>query len=117
MLFHTSAAQMEEILAESHKKTIILDFYAPWCAPCRMLAPLLDELSDRFEDTASAYAINVDTDTALAQEYGVTTLPTVLIVRDGVVAERLEEEITAERLEGKIAILRKWKEERKTYGF
>ncbi len=99
MLFHTSAAQIDEIIAMSHEKTILLDFYASWCAPCRMLAPVLDEISDRYEDSICAYAINIDTDAALAEKFGVAKLPTLLIVRYGVVAARLDGDITAQRLE------------------
>lgn len=102
MLFQTTAAHFEEVLAESHEKTVLLDFYAPWCAPCRILAPELDALSDRYEDAVSAYSVNVDTDAALAERFGVSALPTVLLLRNGEVTGRLEKEITAEMLEERI---------------
>lgn len=102
MLFQTTAAHFEEVLAESHKKTVLLDFYAPWCAPCRALAPELDALSDRYEDAVSAYSVNVDTDGILAERFGVSALPTVLMLRNGEVTGRFEKEITAEMLEDAI---------------
>ncbi len=104
MLFQTTAAHFEEVLAESHEKTVLLDFYAPWCAPCRALAPELDVLSDRYEDAVSAYSVNVDTDGILAERFGVSVLPTVLILRDGEVTGRLEKEITAAMLEEWISL-------------
>ena len=99
MLFQTTAAHFEEVLAESHEKMILLDFYAPWCAPCRVLAPELDALSDRYEDAVSAYSINVDTDVTLAERFGVSSLPTVLMIRNGEVTGRLEKDITVDMLE------------------
>lgn len=99
MLFQTTAAHFEEVLAESHEKTVLLDFYAPWCAPCRALAPELDVLSDRYEDVLSAYSVNVDTDAGLATQFGITALPTVLILKNGEVMGRYEKEITAGMLE------------------
>lgn len=103
MLFQTTTAHFEEVLAESHEKVILLDFYAPWCAPCRALAPELDAFSDRYEDAVSAYSVNVDTDGALAERFGVSSLPTVLILKNGEVTRRLEKEITADMLENQIS--------------
>lgn len=99
MLFHTTAEHFEEVLAESFDKTVILDFYAPWCAPCRALAPELDEFSDRFEEAVSAYSVNIDKDTELAQRYGVTILPTVLALKNGEVRARFEKDVSTVLLE------------------
>ncbi len=102
MLFQTTAAHIEEVLAESAEKTVLLDFYAPWCAPCRALAPLLDAFSDAREETLSAYCINIDTDAALAERFAVTAVPTVIVLRNGERTARLEGEITQELLEKEI---------------
>lgn len=107
MLFHTTAAHMEELLAESHRKIVLLDFYASWCAPCRALAPALDALSDRYEDSVSAYSLNIDTDGEVAKRYGVTVLPTVLILQNGAVAEKLDADVDADSVE---ACMRKFLE-------
>ncbi len=99
MLFHTTAAHIAEILAESNNKMILLDFYAPWCAPCRALEPVLDAFSEHHEDLVSAYSVNIDTDRELAERFDVSVLPTVLVLVNGEVIGRYEKDITAEALE------------------
>ncbi len=102
MLLHTTAAHFEEVLAESREKLVLLDFYAPWCAPCRALAPQLDALSDSYEETLSAYSVNVDTDGAIAEQFGVTQLPTVVLLH-GEKKHILSQNVTAEAVEQCIA--------------
>ncbi|MBQ8012490.1 MAG: thioredoxin fold domain-containing protein [Oscillospiraceae bacterium] len=96
MLFDTTAAYFEEVLAESFTKTVILDFYAPWCAPCRALAPELDALSDRLEASVSAYSVNIDKETELVQKFGIKTLPTVLVLKNGEVRTCFEKDVSAD---------------------
>lgn len=98
MLFHTTAAQIAEILAESNNKMILLDFYAPWCAPCRALEPVLDMFSEHHEEAVSAYSVNIDTDRKLAERFDVSVLPTLLVLMNGEVIGRYEKDITAETL-------------------
>ncbi len=102
MLFHTTASHMDELLEESFRKTVLLDFYASWCAPCRALEPKLDILSDRYEAYVSAYSVNVDTDGELAERFGVTVLPTVLILHDGAVLQKFEKDVTEKIIEDSI---------------
>lgn len=69
-------------------KTLVADFWAAWCGPCRMLAPVLDELSESFADKAEFVKVNVDDNPDLSQEYGIMSIPCVMIFRGGVVVEK-----------------------------
>lgn len=61
----------------------VVDFYADWCSPCKMLAPVLEELSLEMSDAVEFVKINIDENLELAQEYGITTIPTLVFIKDG----------------------------------
>ena len=61
----------------------VVDFNATWCGPCRMLGPVLEELSDEMEGKASFYAVDVDDNQALAVQYGISSIPYVAVFKDG----------------------------------
>lgn len=64
------------------KKTVILDFWAEWCGPCKMISPLVDELSDELTDIHFC-KINVDDEPALAGAFGIVSIPTLIKIKDG----------------------------------
>lgn len=64
------------------KGTVLVDFYADWCGPCKMQGPIVDELSEQMSDVKFC-KINIDEQPALAQEYGVMSIPTIMVVKDG----------------------------------
>ena len=70
----------EEIKAKS--SVVMLDFYADWCGPCRMVGPIVHEIADERDDVTVG-KINVDNDPELAQEFGVMSIPTVLLFKNG----------------------------------
>lgn len=62
---------------------VLVDFWAPWCSPCRMLAPTLDELSREFGAAAKIVKVNVDDEQDLAGRFGVMSIPTVIVFKGG----------------------------------
>ena len=62
---------------------VLVDFWAPWCAPCRMLAPVIEELAHDFEGRAKVGKMNVDEAGAIAQQFNIMSIPTLIIFKDG----------------------------------
>ena len=70
----------KEVLEES--KPVIIDFWEAWCAPCRMLSPIVDEIAKE-NDSVKVGKINVDEENKLAEQFGIMTIPTLMIFKDG----------------------------------
>ena len=70
------------------KQTVVLDFYADWCGPCKMFAPVLHKLAEENPDVTFG-KINVDEEPALAQSFQIQSIPTVVIIKDGTIKEVL----------------------------
>ena len=61
----------------------MVDFWAPWCGPCRMVSPILEELSDEMEDKAKILKMNVDENPQVATQFGITSIPTLIVFKNG----------------------------------
>ena len=66
----------------------MLDFWAPWCGPCRMAGPAIDELAEEYKDKAIIGKVNIDEEKELAEKYGVMSIPTVIVFKDGKEVDR-----------------------------
>jgi len=68
---------------------VLVDFWAEWCGPCKMIAPVLDQLADEYSGKVKIGKVNVDEHQGLAAEYGVRAIPTLLVFKQGQVAEQI----------------------------
>ena len=76
----------EEVLEVD--KPVLVDFYAPWCAPCRLAEPVLEELAEERQDI-KIVKLNVDENPETAQKYGVMSIPTVILFKDGEIVDQM----------------------------
>ena len=74
-------------IIKNKDKKIIIDCYADWCGPCRMLSPIIDELESEI-NTCEFYKLNVDNAENISREYGIMSIPTILIFKDGELLEK-----------------------------
>ena len=70
-------------------KPVLVDFWAQWCTPCRMLAPTVEAVAERFRDSADVVKLNVDDNPSTAQRYGIKGIPTLILFREGKEVERV----------------------------
>ncbi|AJK46760.1 MULTISPECIES: thioredoxin TrxA [Burkholderia] len=82
---HISDTSFEQDVVRSDKP-VLLDFWAEWCGPCKMIAPILDEISKEYGDKLQIAKINVDENTATPARYGVRGIPTLILFKNGVLA-------------------------------
>ena len=80
----------------------VVDFWAEWCGPCRMITPIIDELAEEYAGSVKIGKVNVDTSPNVSMEYGVRSIPTILILKNGEVVDRQVGVTTKKALTDKI---------------
>ncbi|MDD2715729.1 MAG: thioredoxin [Candidatus Wallbacteria bacterium] len=70
-----------------HKGVVLVDFFAEWCGPCKMLAPMIDEIAKEYQDKIKVGKMDVDKSAETAGKYGIRSIPTLILFKDGVVME------------------------------
>lgn len=85
---HLTDAEFENVVIKSDIP-VLIDFWAAWCGPCRMIAPIVDEMAGEYEGKAKICKLDVDNNTVAASKYGVRSIPTILIFKNGEVVDQI----------------------------
>lgn len=103
MAFNFTDDNAKEIIESG--KPVVIDFWAEWCGPCKRVAPIVDELAEKYKDQITVGKYNVDDYSDLSSEFGIRNIPTILLFKDGEMKERIVGSVSKDDLEEKIKTL------------
>lgn len=87
MALEVNDSNFDEVVLKSDKP-VLVDFWAEWCGPCRMVGPIIEEISNEFSGKALVVKCDVDNSPAVAAKYGIRNIPTILFFKDGKIADK-----------------------------
>ena len=100
-IVHVTDEDFENIVVKSNIP-VLVDFWAVWCGPCRMIAPAVENLANQYKDRLRVVKLNVDENRSVSSQYGIMSIPTLLLFKDGEVKETIVGALPQPKIEEKI---------------